>query len=295
MSAQQQSTQGWGGMGWGLLGVIGFAGSLPMTKLAVVDLNPWFISLGRALVAAVLSILLLLWHRSRWPQGREWGWLAGVVIGVVLGFPVFSTLALQYVTSSQASVINGTLPLATAVLAAGLAGERPRWVFWLWSVLGSGLVVGFALWRSAHSGAGWRLSWGDGLMLLAVGIGALGYVAGGRVARTLGGWQTICWALVMSLPFLLWPVWHTRPLHTVSGVAWGGFAYVSLISMFLAFFAWYRGLAVGGIARVGQVQLLQPFFSLLLAALMLREHVPPVMWLVALAVVVCVALGRRSA
>ncbi len=279
----------WNGMLWGLVGVIGFSGSLPMTKLAVVDLSPWFISLGRALVAGVLAGLLLLVLRPRTPRGAEWGQLALVILGVVLGFPVFSTLALQHMPASHASVVNGTLPLVTAALAAVLAGERHRTAFWGWSLVGCALVVGFAAGR-AHG----ELAWGDLLMGLAVGIGAFGYVAGGRLSRTLGSWQTICWALVVSLPFMLLPVWWTRPTAPVALQSWFGFGYLSLISMFLAFFAWYRGLALGGIARVGQVQLLQPFFSLLLAAVLLGEVIPPTLWAVAAAVVACVLLGRRA-
>lgn len=282
------------GLLWGLLGVIGFSGSLPMTKLAVADLNPWFISLGRAVVAGVLAALLLAIARPRRPTASEWRWLLLVVIGVVIGFPVFSTLALQHVSASHGSVINGTLPLATAVTAAWLAGERHKPAFWAWAVAGCTLVIGFALWRNWHAVGQDELALGDLLMMMAVAIGALGYVAGGRVSKTLGGWQTICWALVIALPFLIVPAWLARPQHVVPTLSWACFGYVSVISMFLGFFAWYHGLALGGIARVGQVQLLQPFFSLLLSALLLGEVIPVTMWLVVAGVVTCIAFGRRA-
>ncbi len=285
------------GLLWGALGILGFSGSLPTARLAALHLDPWFVSLGRALVAGVLAALLLLARRPRGPAGLEWRWLALVVGGVVLGFPVLSTLALRVMPAAHASVIVGTAPLLTAVVAALIARERHGLAFWAASVAGCALVVGFALWRAGGAGAGPSvgLGPGDALMLGAVVSAAFGYVAGGKAAQTLGSWQTISWALVLSLPLLPLPVWWARPLGPVPAAAWAAFGYQSLVSMFIGFFAWYRGLALGGIARVGQVQLLQPFLSLALSALLLGEPVPPPLWAVAAAVVACVAVARRAA
>lgn len=279
------------GLLWGFLGIVTFAGSLPTARLATLHLDPFFVSLGRALVAGILSTILLAWKRPRRPAGFEWRWLALVVGGVVVGFPVLSTVALRDMPAAHGSVILGTAPLLTAAVAALVVGERHGPAFWAASVVGCALVVGFAMWRA---GGGFHLALGpaDALMLAAVVVVAFGYVAGGQVAKTLGSWQTICWALVLSLPLLPLPVWLTRPVGSVPAASWAAFAYQSLVSMFLGFFAWYRGLALGGIARVGQVQLVQPFLSLAVSALLLGEAVPPILWIVAAAVVGCVAVAR---
>lgn len=282
------------GLLWGFAGILTFAGSLPTARLATLHLDPYFVSLGRALVAGALSALLLAALRPRRPAGREWRWLALVVGGVVIGFPVLSTLALHEMPAAHGSVILGTAPLLTAVVASLVAGERHGPAFWAASAVGCALVVGFAMWRA---GPGFHLGLGpaDALMLMAVVVVAFGYVGGGQAAKTLGSWQTICWALVLSLPLLPLPVWWARPVGPVPAASWAAFAYQSLVSMFLGFFAWYRGLALGGIARVGQVQLVQPFLSLAVSALLLGEAVPPVLWIVAAAVVGCVAVARWAA
>jgi drug/metabolite transporter (DMT)-like permease len=279
------------GLLWGLAGVACFAGTMPATRLALHGLSPIFIGLGRAEVAALPAALLLWITRSAWPTRRQWWALARVALGVVIGFPLFSSLALRTVSASHAAVIGGILPLVTAGFGASLMHERPRWPYWLWAVIGAVLVSGFAISRA--SGAA---QWADGWMLLAVSLCGLGYAEGARLARELGSWRVICWALVLSAPFLLLPVWWQRPVQFDLGWrVWGGFAYVSLISMFLGFFVWYRGLNLGGVALVSQVQLLQPFGTLCVAVLLLDEPFDPAMLLVAAAVAVCVALGRRAA
>ncbi|WP_018152032.1 DMT family transporter [Leeia oryzae] len=294
-SGKPSSRQVWQGMAWGLLGVVGFAGSFPSAKFAVMTLDPWFIALGRAVVAGGLSALLLLWFKATPPKGRaQWRDLAFAVAGVVVGFPVLSTLSLKHIPVAYASIVSGALPLMTAVVASVFAGERHRPAFWLWSLLGCALVVGFAVWRSLGIQATVSDHIGFVLIFSAVIVCAFGYVAGARLARAVGSWQSICWSLVVSAPFLLVPVWLFRPTHDIPLHSWLGFGYQSLISMFLGFFAWYRGLALGGIARVGQVQLLQPFISLLLAAWLLGEVISVWMWFVAVGVVACVWMGRRS-
>lgn len=279
------------GFAWGLLGVACFSATMPATRIATAALDPVFIGLGRALVAGLLAVLLLWSTRTRWPTGRQWWALARVAAGVVVGFPLFSSLALAKVSASHATVFAGLLPLVTAGFGAWLAHDRPRWPFWLSAVVGSVLVMGYAAYQAAGV---WQLA--DAWMVVAVLLCGLGYAEGGRLAREIGGWQVICWALVLSMPFLSVPVWLTRPQHWDLGwQVWGGFAYVSVVSMFLGFFAWYRGLALGGIARVSQLQLLQPFCSFLLATWLLGEPLDPALLVVAALVAGCVALGRRAA
>jgi drug/metabolite transporter (DMT)-like permease len=275
----------------GLLGVACFSGTLIATQLATPALSPVFIGLGRALVAAVLAALLLWSTRSPWPSRRQWWGLLRVAAGVVVGFPLFSSIAMTQVSASHGAVFGGLLPLVTAGFGAWLSHERPRWPFWVCAIVGSGLVGGYAV---TQASGGWQVA--DGWMLIAILLCGLGYAEGGRLARELGSWQVICWALVLSAPFLLLPVWWQRPANLALGwQVWAGFAYVSVVSMFLGFFVWYRGLALGGITRVSQLQLLQPFASMALAAWLLGETVEPGMVGVTAVVAGCVALGRRAA
>jgi drug/metabolite transporter (DMT)-like permease len=275
----------------GLLGVALFSLTLPATRIAVASLDPVTVGLGRAVVAALLAGALLLATRQRWPRGREWRSLAIVALGVVLGFPLLSAWAMTQVPAAHGAVVLGVLPLATAAFGALLAGERPVPLFWAVGLLGSALVVVFAL----REGGG-EVTWPDLALLAAVAAAALGYAEGARLSRTLGGWQVISWALVLSAPFLLWPVAEAVAeveLAALPWQAWAAFAYVALISQFVAFFAWYRGLALGGIAKVGQLQLLQAFFTLGFAALLNGEAIGWDTLGFALAVVACVAVGRR--
>jgi drug/metabolite transporter (DMT)-like permease len=280
------------GMVHGAIGMAIFAGSLPATRAAVIGLDGYFVTAGRAVVAGLLAALLLIATRQRIPRRREFATLIVVAGGVVLGFPLLTALALQSVPSAHAMVFIGMLPLVTALFAAMRAGERPRAGFWPWAILGSLAVGGYAVW---HAAGGFAAP--DLLMLAAVVVCGLGYAEGSRLAHRLGSWQVICWALVISLPISL-PVmiarWPLAPT-SVPGASWVGFGYVSLFSMFIGFFFWYRGLAQGGVARVSQIQLFQPFLGLALAALTLGEHVSPDILLVAVAVGVCVARARKYA
>ncbi|SFF13954.1 DMT family transporter [Aureimonas phyllosphaerae] len=284
-----RSVAGWGS---GLLGVVIFSGSLPATRLAVTNLPPLFLTSARASIAAVLAAGLLGLLRQRPPERRDLPSLGIVALGVVVGFPLLTALALQTVTASHSVVFIGLLPMATALFGVLRAGERPRPAFWLFSSLGALLVSGFAV---AQGGRG---SWqGDGFMVAAIAVCGLGYAEGARLSRRIGGWQVISWALVLSLPVMLGLLAWTTPasFSTVGAPAWAGLAYVSVFSMLIGFVFWYRGLARGGIAGVGQLQLLQPFFGLSLAALVLGEPVPASMVAVTLGVVACVAGARRFA
>jgi drug/metabolite transporter (DMT)-like permease len=283
------SVEGWGS---GLLGVVIFSASLPATRVAVADFPPLFLTAARAAIAALLGAVFLLLLRQARPARGDLGSLTITALGVVIGFPLLTALALQHITSAHSIVFIGLLPLATAVFAVLRGNERPKPMFWLFSILGSLAVVVFAL---ANDGAASPA--GDLLMIAAIVVCGLGYAEGAVLSRRLGGWQVICWALVLASPvMLLLAVSTTPPLWAAIGTpAWLGLGYVSVFSMLIGFVFWYRGLALGGIASVGQLQLLQPFLGLALAGLLLHE---PVAWSVILAtglVVVCVALARRYA
>jgi drug/metabolite transporter (DMT)-like permease len=276
----------------GLAGVVIFSGSLPATRVAVADLSPLFLTSARAVIAAVLAALLLKGLREARPARADLFSLAVIAAGVVVGFPLLTALALKTITSAHSIVFIGLLPLATALFGVLRGGERPKPLFWLFSGLGSAVVAGFAL---VSGGAGTLA--GDLLMLAAILVCGLGYAEGARLSRRLGGWQVICWALVLALPLMLAITLTSLPADwsAVSASAWAGLAYVSVFSMLIGFVFWYRGLALGGIAAVGQLQLLQPFFGLLLAGLLLHEPVSPMMLVVTLGVVLCVAGARRFA
>ncbi len=278
------------GLMLGLAGVLAFSLTLPMTRLAVTELDAGFVAFGRMALAGLVSAAWLVLARAPRPKTEHLPWLAGCVVGVVVGFPLCSSLAMRTLPASHGAVINGLLPFATALLAALWLGEHHRARFWTCAAVGSAIVIGFAL-RHGFAFGGGHL-W----MLAAVLIGAIGYVAGGRLSRTLGGVNTILWSLVLALPLTL-PVaaWlaFTRPLDA-GAAAWSAFAYITLISQIAGFFAWYNGLALGGIARVGQVQLLQVFFTIAFAALLFGEQVEPLTWLVAAAVVATIAIGRTE-
>ncbi len=281
-------------IGWinGFLGVVIFSGSLPATRLAVHDFDPLFLTMARATIAAILAGLMLMLFRQRWPEKSDIVPLIVTAFGVVIGFPLLTALALQHVTAAHSIVFVGLLPLATAIFAVLRGGERPKPAFWLFSILGSALVVGFALAQGITAAP-----LGDALMLGAIIVCGLGYAEGAKLSRQLGGWQVISWALVISLPVMAVPLVAFWP-QSWSGIgapAWAGLAYVSVFSMLVGFIFWYRGLALGGIAAVGQLQLLQPFFGLAIAALLLGEYVSPAMIAVTLGIVACVAGAKRFA
>ncbi|WP_114097565.1 DMT family transporter [Thalassospira profundimaris] len=280
--------------GWlsGMMGIVIFSGSLPATRLAVMDFDPVFLTVARAAIAGCLALAILLVSKPVRPQKSQWTSLLVVAGGVVVGFPLLTALALEHISSARSIVFIGLLPLATAIFGMLRGGERPRPVFWLFSVLGSVLVAGFAA-IGSEPGA---LS-GDLYMLGAVIVCGLGYAEGGKLSRHLGGWQVICWALVISLVPMVILCGLTLPDSTdaIGLSAWLGLGYVSLFSMLIGFFFWYRGLALGGIATVGQLQLLQPFMGLMLASMILAEPVSWAMIVVTLAVVLCVAGAKKFA
>ncbi|WP_191554188.1 DMT family transporter [Brevundimonas aurantiaca] len=285
----EQKAAGWGS---GILGVIIFSGSLPATRVAVADLSPMFLTSARAAIAAVLAAIFLIVLRQARPARNDIMSLAIVAAGVVVGFPLLTALALQHITASHSIVFIGLLPLTTAIFGVLRGGERPKPTFWLFSSLGAATVAGFAL---ANSGGG-SLA-GDLLMIAAILLCGLGYAEGATLSRRLGGWQVISWALLLAMPIMAVITILTAPLNwsAVTVPAWIALAYVSVFSMLVGFVFWYRGLALGGIASVGQLQLLQPFFGLLLAAIFLHEPIAWTMIACTAAVVLCVAGAKRFA
>ncbi|MGE7186411.1 DMT family transporter [Peribacillus sp. NPDC006672] len=284
-----KATNGWMN---GFIGVLIFSGSLPATRLAVADFDPLFLTVCRAAIAGVLAGALLLIFQQQRPVRSDIIPLLVVAFGVVVGFPLLTALALQYVTSAHAIIFIGLLPLSTAIFAVLRGGERPRPAFWIFSAAGSFLVAGFALFQDGESSP-----IGDVFMLASIIVCGLGYAEGARLSRRLGNWQVISWALVLSLPLMLPLSFYYTPdsWADIGDPALFSLAYVSLFSMLIGFVFWYRGLAQGGIAAVGQLQLLQPFFGLLLAAMLLNEKVSPALVAVNIAVVLCVAAARRFA
>ena len=280
------------GLVLGFVGVVVFAGTLPFTRLAVRHLDAAFVSSGRAALAGLLAMVVLVVLRRPLPRCSDLPALAVAALCLAVLFPLFTGLALLTVDASHGAVVLGALPLATAILSAILTGERPTAIFWMAAIAGAALVVGFALQRGGgHLGAG------DGYLFAAVMASALGYVLSGRLTQSgLAGWEVISWALVIALPVTVPAALLLAPARPdlVPAASWIGFAYVTVMSQYLGFFAWNAGLALGGIARVSQVQLLQTFVTLAIAAVLNGERVEPLSWFVAFAVVGLIVAAQRA-
>ncbi|WP_202912101.1 DMT family transporter [Nesterenkonia muleiensis] len=283
------------GILWGFLGVAIFSLTVPLTRIAVSDngLDALFVGAGRAVIAGVLAALALGLTRQHLPRGAQWGRLAVIAGGIVIGFPVLTSYALTASTATHGAVVIALLPAVTAVVAVRRIRERPGAVFWAATVLGAVAAVGFA---AAHGGGLGGLHWSDLLLLAAVVAAAFGYAEGGLLARELGAWQTVSWALVMSLPVMLVLTGASAVSQPPSGgpAQWAAFVYLGLMSMFLGFFAWYRGLGIGPVSRVSQVQLVQPVLSLGWAALLLGEPITAITVLGGVAVIACAAVAVNA-
>jgi len=275
---------------FGLLGVAIFGLTLPATRTAVSELDAITVSMGRAVIAAMLAGLYLFFTKARRPDWSEFKKLVAIAAGVIFGFPLLSSLAMQSVPASHGGVMLGILPLATVAASAVFAGERPSLAFWICSAVGAAAVVLFAVLQS-----GFKLQMADVLLVGSVLSAAIGYAIGGQLSKDLGGSNVISWALVISLPVLIPPIiyiWSDLPA-TVSRNVWISFLYVAVFSQFLGFFAWNKGMALSGIARVGQLQLLQPFITLAAASVLLGEALTWMTFGFASFVVAIVAVGRK--
>lgn len=281
-------------LGWllGFAGITAFAGSLPATRIAVFEIDPWFVTCARATIAGFAAAIVLSTMRRAWPPRNAWTSVICVAASVILGFPLFTGLAMQTVPASHGAVVIGVLPLATAVAATLLAHERPSVLFWIASVAGAAIVIFFSLQHGSLN----TLDAGDLWLLAAVVSAAVGYTLSGKLARTMPGWEVISWACLIALPVFagataaLWPANFVN----VSLRAWTAIFYVGLIAQFLGFFAWNAGLAMGGIARVGQIQLLQPFITFTIAAFINHEQIDTETIVFAAAVAATVVIGLRT-
>ncbi|MEK0157115.1 DMT family transporter [Arthrobacter oryzae] len=280
------------GLGWGLLGVAAFSFTVPFTKIAVAGMSPLFIGSGRAVAAAVLAISALALTRQRLPRGVQWARLAVVAAGVVIGFPLLTSFALTTTPASHSAVVIALLPAATATAAVLRGRERPPVAFWVITGAGALAAVAFA---SMQSGGFGQLHSADLLLLGAVAAAAIGYAEGGLLARELGPWQTVSWALVLASPLMVFLTMLSLAQQPPSGVPiqWAAFAYLGVVSMFLGFFAWYRGLAIGPMAQVSQIQLIQPVLSICWAALLLGEALTWTTIIGGLAVILCAGAAVR--
>jgi drug/metabolite transporter (DMT)-like permease len=282
--------------GWlyGFIGVVIFAGSLPATRIGVLDFSPEFMTFARASIAGIIGLVLLFITGQKKPNKKQLKSLFLTACGVVIGFPLLTALALQTITSARAIVFIGMLPLSTAIFAVICANEKPKPLFWLFAVLGGLSVAGFMLLSQSSDK---MLHVGDLYMIGAILICGLGYAEGGKLSRELGGWQVICWALALFLPFMLVFCIYTAPVHMneISNSAMLSLVYVTLFSTLIGFYFWYKGLAIGGIAQVGQIQLIQPFIGFGFSAWLLHEDVSIQMIVVSIVVVACVALAKKYA
>lgn len=282
------------GVGWGLLGITAFSFTVPFTRVAANDgLSALFVGSGRAVVAALLATAVLLATRQAWPSKGQWRRLAVIAGGIVIGFPLLTSFALTTVPASHGAVVIGLLPAATAATAVLRTKEQVSASFWMFAGLGAIAVVGFTAMQNGGLGA---FHWADLLLFGAVVAAAVGYAEGGLLARELGAWQTVSWALVLSAPLMLSlsivAVLEESP--SASASQWLAFGYLCVVSMYLGFFAWYRGLAVGPMAQVSQIQLVQPVLSILWAALILGEHMTWPTVFGGVVVVVCARLAVRA-
>ena len=291
--SSRQALSSRSGLGWGLLGVVAFSFTVPFTRVAVGGLSPLFIGSGRAVVAAVLAGVALALTRQKPPRMRQWLRLAVVAAGVVAGFPLLTSFALTTAPASHGAVVIGLLPAATAVAAVLRTKERPSRSFWLFAALGAVVAIAFAALQNGGLGG---LHPSDLLLFGAVLAAAVGYAEGGLLARELGAWQTVSWALVLSAPLMiaLTSVALASGPPQATPLQWLAFAYLAVVSMFLGFFAWYRGLAIGPIAQVSQIQLVQPVLSILWAGILLHEQLGGATILGGLAVILCAALAVRT-
>ncbi len=262
-----------------------FSFTLPFTRFTIQFADPLLVAWGRAVAAGLAASVCLLMMRQRKPTATEFKYLCLAIIGIVFGWPTLSSISMKYAPAAHGAVINGLLPISTAAVGALLARQRLSKAFWALALLGAALVATYALWEG-----GGALQAGDGVMLLAVLCGGLGYAGGAKAAITLGGWQTICWALVIALPLTTLAslvAYQSTPIAwaAIPALGWWAFAYLALVSQLIGFFAWYAGLALGGVPAVSQVQLLQIFLTVAASSVLALDPVPTRTWIFALLII----------
>ena len=279
------------GMFLGLVGVVSFGLTLPATRFIIPYFEPVFIGLGRAVIASFVAALLLIATKQARPSRNQFYQLLGVASGVVVGFPILSAWAMQTVPASHGGVVLGVLPLATAIVGAVVSNEKPSVAFWICGIVGSAVVIAYSLLQ----GVG-EFQTGDFFLLGAIVSAATGYALGGKLSKEIGGWQVICWALVISFPFIIVPAWLEAPQDAVGSLPLNvilSFLYLALVSQLFGFFFWNKGLALGGVARVSQTQLLQPIVTLVASALLINETINVQTIVFATLVIVTVAIGKK--
>ncbi len=278
------------GMLLGFMGVAIFSLTLPATRYIAPYFDPLFIGLGRASVAAIVATVILLIFKQPFPSKQQLKLLVMTAMGVIVGFPVLTSWAMKTVHASHAGVVIALIPLLTAVFARFISGERPSIAFWMVSCIGAALVASYTLLQGDFS-----FQIGDLLLIAGSILGALGYAVGGKLSQQMGGWQVICWALVIAFPFIIIPTLMTQPenYRLISTAMWMSFLYLALMSQLFGFFLWYKGLAMGGIARVSQTQLAQPFLTIIASVLFLGESFDSTTLIFAIAVVLVIAISRN--
>ena len=278
------------GMLIGFIGILVFSLTLPVSKITVQSFNPYFIAFGRASLAGLVALSYLLYKQVPLPSKTDLFKFAVIALGVVFGFPIFTTLAMKEGSSSHGAVILGMMPLATTVIGVIRFKERPSIGFWLVSILGAALVMMYALLKSSGS-----FTYVDILLVLGGICACVGYVEGGELSRKMNPRTVISWALVISLPINIVATYFTfsSSYWGADVVAWTSFVYLSIFPMYLGFFFWYEGLAIGGIARVSQVQLIQPFCTLLASSFFLDDRITLMNMVFAFLVVSTVILSKR--
>jgi drug/metabolite transporter (DMT)-like permease len=278
------------GMLLGFLGIAIFSLTLPATRFITPYFDPLFIGLGRASAAAIIAAILLIVFKQPLPTKQQLKSFAIISLGVVIGFPALTSWAMETVHASHAGVVIAVMPLLTALIGTFISGERPSLQFWIIGFIGAALVTSYSLLQG-----NFNVQHGDLLLLFGSLLGALGYAVGGKLSKQLGGWQVICWVLVISFPFIIIPTVMTQPenLSAIPTNVWLSFAYLALMSQLIGFFLWYKGLAIGGIARVSQVQLAQPFLTIIASLFLLEEAFELTTFLFAIAVVLVIAISRN--
>ena len=279
------------GMLLGFLGVVCFGMTLPVTSFVISYLDPIFIGLGRAVIASFLAAIFLILNKTKFPSKFQLYQLFLVSVGLVVGFPVMVALAMQTVPASHGGVVLGVMPLTTAFIGTVVSNEKPSLFFWIFGILGSIIVVIFSLLQETDS-----FLKGDFYLLGAILFGGIGYAMGGKLSKEIGGWQVICWALIISLPFIIVPVYISapnKPFFDLPVSVIISFLYLGLVSQFFGFFLWNKGLALGGIARVSQTMLFQPFVTLFASSIIISEYISNETIMFALLVFITVGIGKK--